>query len=84
MERSMDRILTTHVGALQRPVELSQAMAEQGEWAPEVVQLLRGAVQEVVRCQVDTGIDVVDDGETLCGMCVIGWMALRPRLVGGG
>jgi 5-methyltetrahydropteroyltriglutamate--homocysteine methyltransferase len=63
MQRSTDRILTTHVGALQRPVELSQAMAEQGENSPEARGLLRSAVADVVRRQVDLGIDVVDDGE---------------------
>ena len=35
MKRSTDRILTTHVGALQRPAELSKAMTERGEWAPD-------------------------------------------------
>jgi 5-methyltetrahydropteroyltriglutamate--homocysteine methyltransferase len=63
MQRSTDRILTTHVGALQRPVELSQAMAQQGENSPEALGLLRLAVANVVRRQVDLGIDVVDDGE---------------------
>jgi 5-methyltetrahydropteroyltriglutamate--homocysteine methyltransferase len=63
MQRSIDRILTTHVGALQRPANLSKAMAEHGEWAPEVLLQLRAAVADVVACQEDTGIDVVDDGE---------------------
>ena len=63
MRRSTDRILTTHVGALQRPPELSKAMAEQGQWAPEVLTGLRTGVADVVRRQVATGIDVVDDGE---------------------
>lgn len=63
MRRSTDRILTTHVGALQRPLALSKAMAEQGQWAPAVLAELRAGVAEVVRRQVDTGIDIVDDGE---------------------
>jgi 5-methyltetrahydropteroyltriglutamate--homocysteine methyltransferase len=63
MQRSTDRILTTHVGALQRPAGLSKALAEQGEWAPGVLDQLRSGVVGVVRRQVDTGIDVVDDGE---------------------
>ena len=63
MQRSVDRILTTHVGALQRPAELSAAMASHGEWAPEVLSGLRAAVADVVTRQADTGIDVVDDGE---------------------
>ncbi len=63
MHRSTDRILTTHVGTLQRPAELSKAMAEQGEGSSEVRGQLRAAVGDVVRRQVDTGIDVVNDGE---------------------
>ena len=63
MQRSTDRILTTHVGALQRPPELSKALTERGEWAPEVLPALRAAVAEVVARQERAGIDVVDDGE---------------------
>jgi 5-methyltetrahydropteroyltriglutamate--homocysteine methyltransferase len=63
MRRSTDRILTTHVGALQRPSELSAALAAHGQWAPDVLGLLRAGVAGVVRRQLDTGIDVVDDGE---------------------
>jgi 5-methyltetrahydropteroyltriglutamate--homocysteine methyltransferase len=52
------RILTTHVGALQRPPEAERALVgEAGEEA------LRAAVADVVRKQVETGIDIVDDGE---------------------
>ena len=63
MQRSTDRILTTHVGALQRPQELSKAMTERGEWASDVLPELRAAVAEVVARQEQAGIDVVDDGE---------------------
>jgi 5-methyltetrahydropteroyltriglutamate--homocysteine methyltransferase len=63
MRRSTDRILTTHVGALQRPPELSKAMAAHGQWAAGVLGQLRAGVADVVRRQVDTGIDIVDDGE---------------------
>jgi 5-methyltetrahydropteroyltriglutamate--homocysteine methyltransferase len=63
MERSTERILTTHVGALQRPAELSEAMLHKGEQSPEAQALLRTAVAEVVRRQVEVGIDIVDDGE---------------------
>ena len=63
MQRSTDRILTTHVGALQRPPELSKALTEHGEWAPEVLPELRAAVAEVVARQERAGLDVVDDGE---------------------
>jgi len=53
-----DRILTTHVGALQRPPEAEAALVGEG---PE--EALRDAVARVVRRQAEAGIDVVDDGE---------------------
>jgi len=79
MQRSTDRILTTHVGALQRPAELSKAMAARGQWAPDVLDLLRAGVAGVVRRQADTGIDVVDDGEF--GKTMWSWY-IRDRLDG--
>jgi len=63
MRRSTDRILTTHVGALQRPRELSRAMAAHGQWTADVLSQLAAGVAEVVRRQAETGIDIVDDGE---------------------
>jgi 5-methyltetrahydropteroyltriglutamate--homocysteine methyltransferase len=53
-----DRILTTHVGALQRTPEAEAALL--GE-AP--AEQLAAAVADVVRRQVEAGIDVVNDGE---------------------
>jgi 5-methyltetrahydropteroyltriglutamate--homocysteine methyltransferase len=55
---SGNRILTTHVGALQRTPEAEAALV--GE-APE--DALRPAVADVVRRQAEAGIDIVDDGE---------------------
>ena len=63
MQRSTDWILTTHVGSLQRPAELSRALAAEGQWAPPVLDQLRRAVADVVRRQEETGLDVVNDGE---------------------
>lgn len=79
MERSTNRILTTHVGALQRPSDLSTMMAEHGEWAPQVTGRLRHAVSDVVARQAGLGIDVVDDGEF--GKTVWMWY-VRDRLDG--
>jgi 5-methyltetrahydropteroyltriglutamate--homocysteine methyltransferase len=79
MRRSTDRILTTHVGALQRPPELSKAMAARGQWSPDVPGLLRASVADVVRRQADTGIDIVDDGEF--GKTMWSWY-IRDRLDG--
>ncbi len=59
MQRSEGRILTTHVGSLVRPPELRRG-PEDGPPAPAV---LRDAVAEIVRHQVETGLDVVNDGE---------------------
>ena len=63
----MDRILTTHAGSLTRPQELLAFLAavERGEALDTAAyeQTLRASVADVVRRQIDAGIDVVDDGE---------------------
>ena len=63
----MDRILATHTGSLIRPPELLAFLAakERGQSIDEDAyqQCLRDAVADVVRKQVEAGIDVVDDGE---------------------
>jgi 5-methyltetrahydropteroyltriglutamate--homocysteine methyltransferase len=56
MRRSEERILTTHVGSLIRPADLNGVETSDAE-------RLRAAVAQVVRQQVDLGIDVVNDGE---------------------
>jgi len=67
MQRSEDRILTTHVGSLIRPPELQAMLRAQasGEAVDEAehTRLLRQFVADVVGQQADTGIDVVSDGE---------------------
>jgi 5-methyltetrahydropteroyltriglutamate--homocysteine methyltransferase len=63
----MQRIPVTHAGSLIRPPELlsSLSAADRGEPHAEAgyAAALRAAVAAVVRRQVDTGIDVIDDGE---------------------
>ena len=63
----MERILATHTGSLIRPTELLAFLAakERGQPFDEqaYADCLRGAVADVVRRQVQAGIDVVDDGE---------------------
>jgi 5-methyltetrahydropteroyltriglutamate--homocysteine methyltransferase len=63
----MDRILATHTGSLIRPPELLAFLAdkERGQEIDEDAyqRALRDAVAEVVRHQVEVGIDVPDDGE---------------------
>ncbi len=63
----MERVLSTHTGSLARPPELLAHLAarERRERHDEDAfeQSLRGAVADVVRRQLEVGIDVVDDGE---------------------
>lgn len=67
MKKSVDRILTTHVGSLPRPDDLIELMFAKGEGDAVDKQLLeektQAAVYEVVQHQKDSGIDVVSDGE---------------------
>ena len=67
MKRSTERILTTHVGSLARPdsLILLLRLRERGELyaREELARLVREAVTEVVRKQVEAGIDIVTDGE---------------------
>src|SRR6266508_6725050 len=67
MKHSADRILTTHVGSLLRPVDVLGFMKAKGDGEAYDKQafaaVLDQAVPEVVREQAQTGIDLVDDGE---------------------
>jgi 5-methyltetrahydropteroyltriglutamate--homocysteine methyltransferase len=66
MKHSSDRILTSHAGSLPRSADLLALVERDGSRAfdsPAASAQLRGAVAEIVRCQVDLGIDVIDDGE---------------------
>jgi 5-methyltetrahydropteroyltriglutamate--homocysteine methyltransferase len=64
MQRSEQRILTTHVGSLIRPKELLDAVKDR-EPAHRAANegVLTRAVAEVVAQQAKAGIDVVNDGE---------------------
>ena len=67
MERSTDRILTTHVGSLIRPEKLrefiraKQAKKDYDEAGYQAC--LSQSVKDVVARQADAGVDVVSDGE---------------------
>ena len=67
MKRSTERFLTTHTGSLPRPEDLIRAMFAREEGVPidaaALAARIRSSVAEVVRKQVEAGIDVVDDGE---------------------
>jgi 5-methyltetrahydropteroyltriglutamate--homocysteine methyltransferase len=67
IQQSLDRILTTHVGSLPRPHDLLDLMRARLTGLDYDRQLydarVRTAVAECVRRQVETGIDIVTDGE---------------------
>jgi 5-methyltetrahydropteroyltriglutamate--homocysteine methyltransferase len=68
MRVSSERILTTHVGSLPRSQAVTDVLfaRERGEIsdARAAGAVISDAVAEVVRRQVDTGVDIVSDGET--------------------
>ena len=83
MLRSTGRILTTHVGSLPRPQPVvDQLFAEdRGEAFDRAIYdaTMTSAVGEAVRRQVETGLDVVSDGE----MSKISYATyIRHRLTG--
>jgi 5-methyltetrahydropteroyltriglutamate--homocysteine methyltransferase len=67
MKRSIDRILTTHTGSLPRPDDLVEMLRDRraGKSVDEqaLAARVKAAVEEVVRKQVEVGVDVVSDGE---------------------
>ena len=67
MKRSTDRILTTHVGSLIRPLPLQDFLRTRQGGKPYDVKAyqkcLSDSVADVVREQAGAGIDVVSDGE---------------------
>jgi len=83
MKRSTGRILTTHTGSLPRPPDLVAMLnaKELGEPYDKkaFANRVERAIDEVVRHQADTGIDVIGDGEH----SKFNWMAYaRGRLTG--
>src|SRR5688500_5863470 len=67
MKHSTDRILTTHVGSLPRPDDMIEALGAKfsGRAIDEqaLAARLPSAVAELVGRQVQTGLDVINDGE---------------------
>jgi 5-methyltetrahydropteroyltriglutamate--homocysteine methyltransferase len=67
MKRSVDRILTTHVGSLIRPQPLQEFLRAKQASKPFDLQAydhcLTRSVADVVRRQAEAGIDVISDGE---------------------
>jgi 5-methyltetrahydropteroyltriglutamate--homocysteine methyltransferase len=66
LKRSDTRILTTHVGSLIRPselVELGKAAHDNPQGERRYRDALERATADVVRRQVEAGVDIVNDGE---------------------
>lgn len=67
MKHSVDKILTTHAGSLPRPDDWLAMMIEREKTGKTDAQAYaarnRQAVGDIVKKQLDLGIDVVDDGE---------------------
>jgi 5-methyltetrahydropteroyltriglutamate--homocysteine methyltransferase len=67
MKRSRNRILATHVGSLIRPQSLQEFLRSKQAGKPydenACQKCLTASVADVVRDQVQAGIDVVSDGE---------------------
>src|SRR5437870_13534286 len=66
MKRSTERILSTHVGSLARPESLLPILRSMERGQPyereTYTKLVRDAVTDVVRKQVEAGVDLVTDG----------------------
>jgi 5-methyltetrahydropteroyltriglutamate--homocysteine methyltransferase len=67
MQRSTERILTTHAGSLPRPARLLPLVfAQEAGEAVDADQLaaeIQAAVSETVKKQADAGVDILNDGE---------------------
>ena len=67
MRQSADRILTTHAGSLSRPADLIALNRARAAGASKndaaYAACLAASVAEIVRNQLELGIDVPDDGE---------------------
>ena len=65
MKHSTQRILTTHVGSLARTDALTPLLRLKEQGQPydyeELARQVREAVAEVVRKQVEAGVDIVTD-----------------------
>jgi 5-methyltetrahydropteroyltriglutamate--homocysteine methyltransferase len=85
MQRSQHRILTTHAGSLPRPAALTRFYARRaaGEAVDsnEIDAQAREATCAIIRKQIETGLDVIDDGEQSRESFVL---YMRHRLTGLG
>ena len=85
MQRSTERILTTHTGSLPRPEALTQLYVKRSRGEPvdeaEIERIGRDAVRDVVAKQREAGIDIGNNGEQQRDSF---FLYLRSRLSGLG
>jgi 5-methyltetrahydropteroyltriglutamate--homocysteine methyltransferase len=90
MKRSQDRILTTHAGSLPRTDKLARLLIERDNDLPvdeaELKREIESATDWVVRQQLDSGVDIGNDGEearvgfqTYAAVRLSGWGGVSPR-----
>ncbi len=93
MQRSENRVLTTHAGSLPRPAALRELHVQASRGAPVDAEKLAAAVNDatrrVVAAQIAAGIDAGNDGEqaresffTYVQHCMSGFGGESPRLMG--
>jgi 5-methyltetrahydropteroyltriglutamate--homocysteine methyltransferase len=67
LQQNSDRVQTTHIGSLPRPHHLLDLLKSKLQGEPfdraQFERELRSAVADVVRKQVECGIDIITDGE---------------------
>ncbi|HEY0248849.1 MAG TPA: cobalamin-independent methionine synthase II family protein [Gryllotalpicola sp.] len=67
MQRSTDRILTTHTGSLPRSAELTRLLVARDQGAAydptALTAAIDGDLARTVAAQLDAGLDVINDGE---------------------
>ncbi len=83
MRTTTDRFLTTHAGSLPRPKALLDLLKTKDDGEPFDVARLEAATaaatSEIVQKQIDSGVDIINDGE----MSKIGYVTyVKDRLTG--
>ena len=85
MQRSSERILTTHAGSLPRPENLTRLFVQrargEGGSADEIAAAGREALRAIVPAQAEAGVDIGNNGEQQRNSF---FLYLKDRLTGLG
>ena len=85
MQRSDERILTTHTGSLPRPLDLTRLYARRSRGeavdAGELANAGKAAMRDIIDRQVEAGVDVGNNGEQQRDSFIF---YIRDRLTGLG